>query len=451
MNLLEYPVLPRELSLSKVFTEEKEDILIYNTKTGVKAYPNEDTFEFVKRCRGLLSLKEIISELCALSGDYFSAVQESLSSLMKKMEENGMLQFFPFPLQVPRPEPREVHLYSRIENVSLEVTRSCNLRCKHCYNDSGVRKRNELSFEEIKQLIAQFENTGVLNVMLTGGEPLLHPRLFDIIEYIREHFMSCMLFTNGTLLTEEMVTALKGRVLSVTVSIDGAVPQTHDSFRGVPNSFEKTVRAVKMLKEAGIPVRCSACIHRGNLGEVVDIVRLLEELKVKPDRMRPVSYTGRSEESAVCVSPEEYGNVLEALKQYEKVRKDVKLELPSSLKIKNCGIGRKSIVIRSDGEVAPCPPFPGEVSLGNVRECTLAEIWNDSPFLNVARAVSVLESELCRECVHVSVCRGGCMADYYVKTGNLGCGDPYECAYFRVFDYVPVKVDEESFLSVEGR
>ncbi len=451
MELLEYPVLSRELSLSRVFTREKEDIVIYNAGTGLKAYPNEATFEFVKRCRGLLSLKEIISELCALSGDSFSAVQGSLSPLMKKMEENGMLQLLPSPLQIPRPEPGEVHLYSRIENVSLEVTRSCNLRCKHCYNDSGVQKRNELSFEEIKQLIDELENTGVLNVMLTGGEPLLHPRLFDIIELIRLHSMSCMLFTNGTLLTKEVVTALKGRVLSVTVSIDGAVPETHDSFRGVPNSFEKTVKAVKMLKEAGIPVRCSVCIHKGNLREVTDIVRLLEELKVNPDRMRPVSYTGRSEESAVCVSPEEYGNVLEGLRNYEEVRGHVKIELPSTLRIKNCGIGRRSIVIRSDGEVAPCPPFPDEVSLGNVRERTLAEIWNGSPFLNAARAVSVLESELCRECAHVSVCRGGCIADYYVKTGNLGCGDPFECAYFRVFDYVPVEADNEPFLSVEGR
>ncbi|KYK32125.1 MAG: radical SAM protein [Theionarchaea archaeon] len=448
-----YPVLRKEFSMSRVITKDEDDMVIYDTRTGTTAHLNAAAFEFAKRCRGNKTLREIISELSRIAGEPPQKIEENLSKFLKKMDDNGMLVYTHSPEQV-RPEPCEVNLYSRIENVSFEITRQCNLRCKHCYSNSGVKRDKELTVKEIKKLIDQLANIGVLNVMLTGGEPLLHPHFFDVLTYIRSKPMSCVIFSNGTLITQEVVDTLAEiGVLSVNISVDGAVPETHDAFRGVQGSFEKAVNAITMLREADIAVRCNTSLHKGNIGEFVEITTLLEELGVENSRVYPISYSGRPEKSDIFVTPEEYRRALKRLNQHlVQQGKEVRIELPYSLLLKNCGIGMDSLTIRSNGNVVPCPPFPDDASLGNVREIPLAEIWNNSVFLNEARSINAFEVSPCRECIHVKVCKGGCMADHYRRTGTLGCSDPFQCAYYTVFDdYIPVEIGDKPSISVEMR
>lgn len=451
MELNTYPVLSKELSISKVMTKTHDDLIIYNTKTGMKAYPNEYTYQFAKRCRGDKSLREIISELSRVSREPFEKIQETLSPLVKKMKENKMITWLQTPTTL-RPPPCEINLYSRIENISFEITRMCNLRCKHCYSDSGTERDKKLTFEEIKKLIDDLASIGVFNIMLTGGEPLLHPNIFDIIEYIQLKPMSVMLFTNGTLITKEIVEMLKDTILSLAVSIDGAVPETHDRYRGVKGSFADTVRAINMAKAAGIKVRGNVSIHKGNLNEIVGIIELLKELRVDDYHMLPISFTGRSEPSDIFVTPQEYVKVLKKIKQYEKEHGELKKKYPYSPALTNCGIGVNSLAVRSNGVVVPCPQFPDEVSLGNVRKDSIADIWNNSVFLNKVRSINVFESSMCKMCTHARVCKGGCIADVYARTGILTSGDIYECAYFSVYnDYIPVEIGDQSVVSAEIR
>ena len=107
MDMTEYPVLPGEVSLSRVYTEEGEDNLLYNTKTKVKAHPNAAVYEFAKRCRGDKPLKEIIVELSHISGEPPEDVQKGVLELIKEMEANNMISFVSSPLDTPRPEPVE--------------------------------------------------------------------------------------------------------------------------------------------------------------------------------------------------------------------------------------------------------------------------------------------------------------------------------------------------------
>ena len=446
-----YPVLSKGYSISKVITERGDDMLIYNTTTRIKAYPNAATFEFVKRCRGDKTLEEIIAELSRLSGEPVVAIQKNLSTLITKLKEKEMITFSPSPLNPPRPRPYEASLFRRLPSVIVEITRRCNLHCKHCYNNSGRKREDELTFEEIKKMIDELAGMGVLNIVLTGGEPLLHPHIFDIIEHIRSKPMSCMVFTNGTLITKEIVQKFKElSILSVAASIDSAAPETNDSFRGVPGSFEKTVKAIKMLKKAGISVRVNVCIHKGILNEIVGVLNLFKEWKIDEYTMWPVTYTGRSEESDFTVTPEEYKKVLKQVKAYES--KETRKEFSYSPRQTNCGIGMSSLTVRSNGILTPCPSLPDEISLGDIRKNSIAEIWNNSPFLNRMRRISACENDKCKECSHIKVCQGGCMADIYRRTGTLRYGDPYECAYFEVYsDYIPVEVKRQSRLSVEIR
>ena len=452
MELSNYPVLPQNLCISRVLTHSDDDIVLYNTVTGIKAYPSRDTYEFVKRCRGNKSFEQIVSELSHVSGEPPHKIRHDLSTVLKKMEENCMLTGLPSPLVPPRPPPCEAHLYSRIQNVSFEITHACNLHCKHCYSNAGRKRENELSLKEIKAVITQLFYTGVLNVMITGGEPLLHPELFDVIHYIRSMPMSCILFTNGTLITKDVVKRLKALgVLSVNISLDGACAGTHDTFRGLPGSFEKTVAAIKMLKKAGIPVRCNISIHKNNMDELIDLITLVNQLHVDNYYMWPISYSGRIKKSDSLVAPEDFIKVLKNLKKYEESKKDIKKEFPYNPEMKNCGVGTTELAVRSDGTVVPCPPFPDDLSLGNIREKTLAEIWNDSPLLRKLRSINAYEHSQCKTCRHITVCKGGCIANVYTRDRTLTCGDIFECAYFSVYDdYVPVEISV-SELSAEAR
>jgi len=452
MKLKMYPVLSKELSVSKIITEEGDDIILYNTATRVKAYPNTGTYEFAKRCRGDKLLQEIIVELSRMSGEAPEKVEKDLLPLMKTMEENEMISFIPSPLHPPRSEPREVTLFKRIISIIFDVTNRCNLRCKHCYNDSGTKRDDELTFEEIKKMVDTFADIGVLNMVLSGGEPLLHPHIFDIIEYIRSKPMSCIIFTNGTLITKEVAKRFKElSILSVAISIDGATPETNDSFRGIPKSFEKTAKAIEILKEAEIPVRVNVCLHKGILDEFDDLLNLFRKWEITDYSIWPVSYTGRLEEPDFIITPEEYKKVLKQLKEYESTE-GVKNELPYVPQRINCGTGMSSLTIRSNGAITLCSPFPYEISLGNIRKDSITEIWDNSELLCKIRCINASESEMCKGCRHIKVCQGGCMAHNYRRTGKLECGDPFECAYFDVYsEYTPVVATRQSRLSVEIR
>lgn len=447
-----YPVLSKDISVSKVSTEKEDDIVIYNTATRVKAYPNTGTYEFAKRCRGDKPLKEIIAELSRISKESPETIEKNLLTLIKTMEKNKMISFMPSPLHPPRPEPPEVTLFKRMVSVIFDVTNACNLRCKHCYNNSGAKREDELTFEEIKKAVDTFANIGVLNMVLSGGEPLLHPDLFDIISYIRSKPLSCIIFTNGTLITQEVVNRFKAlSILSVAISLDGATPETNDSFRGIPGSFEKTVKAIKMLKEAEIPVRINVCLHKGILGEIDDLLNLFREWNITEYSVWPVSYTGRSQEPDFVITLEEYKTVLKQLKEYQSAE-GVKNEIPYVPQQINCGAGRGSLTIRSNGTITLCSPFPDEISLGNIRTDSITEIWNNSELLWKIRRINISECEMCRGCNHIKVCQGGCMAHNYQRTGTFMCGDPFECAYFDVYhDYTPVVATRQSRLSVEIR
>jgi radical SAM protein with 4Fe4S-binding SPASM domain len=262
--------------------------------------------------------------------------------------------------------------------------------------------------------------------------------------------MSCIIFTNGTLVTEDVVKKFKELSLSsVAISIDGATPETNDSFRGIPGSFEKTAKAIEMLKKAGIPIRINVCLHKGIIDEFGDLLDLLGKWEISDYGIGPVSYTGRSQEPDFIITLEEYKKVLKQLKEYESSR-GAKNELRYVQERINCGAGLNSLTVRSNGIITLCSPFPDEISLGNIRKDSISEIWDNSELLNKIRCTNVSENEMCRGCRHIKVCQGGCMAHNYRRTGELGCGDPYECAFFEVYnDYTAVEFKRKSHLSVE--
>ncbi len=445
MELTMFPVLEDHISASQIISPGGSELLLYDTVTGARKFPNEAVFNFLNLANGAVSFREIVEELSNQSGESEDKIWPGLSAVTEKLVKNGLLKVSDRPFFPLRKPPPSVRLIQRLENVSFEATRACNLRCKHCYANAGEALTDELSLEEIYALIDQLADVGVLNITFTGGEPLLHPHLFEMMEYARKKPLSVTLFTNATLITPAVAQKLRElSVIRVNVSIDGPDSESHDQFRGMEGAFEKTIRGVKLLKEAGLTIHASTSLTRMNYRKVKEMLKLLKELGVEDSKLWPPTFSGRGNDKEVFITPEEFREVMKAMREFSSEEGKEKEEFRYSKSMENCGVGWSALVIKCNGAVTPCPSFGEEFSLGTIRERSVADIWNNAPLLNRLRAMSVFETEECKGCTLAAVCKGGCIADVYMRTGTFSCHDPYMCVAFEVTkdDFVPVEVDD---------
>lgn len=456
MDLAMYPMLDDHISASEIITPEKNELLIYNTITGKKMFPNRAVFNFLKLGLGTKTFQEITEELSHQSGESFEDIWPKLSELAEQMVADNLLKVVDSPANYPRKPPPSVELKSRLENVSFETTKQCNLRCKHCYTNASAKLQDELTTEEIKGFIDELADIGVLSITFTGGEPLMHPDIVELMKYAKKKPLTVLLFTNGTLLTPDIVKTLKALpVYRVNISIDGPDAETHDSFRGVESAFKSTIEGTKLLRKAHIPVDISISVNKANYKKIKEILQLMYDLGVNQFKLWPVSFSGRPEEKGIFITPEEFRKVMVANREFEfeVLNKKEKEEFRYVTSVKNCGVGSGALAIKCNGVVTACPIFGDDVSFGNIREQSVQDIWNNSPLLNKLRSINVFEIEPCKDCEFAAVCKGGCIGDIYGRSGEFTCYDPYTCVAFDVCkdDFIPIEVDDTptTSLSVE--
>jgi len=158
--------------------------------------------------------------------------------------------------------------------VVWNITRACNLKCVHCYNDSGSRKaKDELSTQEAEEVLRDLAEFGVPSVLFSGGEPLERGDLFDLLGYARGLGLRTVISTNGTLITADVAQRIKERGVSyVGISLDG-IGEINDKFRGVAGAFDKAVKGIKNCQDAGIRVGLRLTLTQRN---VQDLQRLFD-------------------------------------------------------------------------------------------------------------------------------------------------------------------------------
>src|SRR5450631_1271851 len=164
-----------------------------------------------------------------------------------------------------------------------EVTQACDLACVHCRASAQPNRHPlELTTDEGKQLIHQVAELKVPVFVLTGGDPIKRPDLFELIDHARQVGVHVSLTPSATpLLTKDIVVRLKEAGLArPAVSMDGASSETHDAFRGMSGSFTRTLDAVRWANDIGLPVQINTTFSRRNIAEIDKIVSLMEKLKI---------------------------------------------------------------------------------------------------------------------------------------------------------------------------
>lgn len=345
-----------------------------------------------------------------------------------------------------------------------EVTQACDLACVHCRASAQPERHPmELSTQEGKDLIDQIAAMQVPVFVLTGGDPIKRPDLFELIGHARQQGVRVSLTPSATpLLTRETIFRLKEAGLArLAVSMDGACAETHDSFRGMSGSFARTLDAVRWANEAGLPVQINTTFSRRNMGEMDDIVALVDRLKITLWSVFFLVPTGRGKLDDL-LSADEFEQVFARLHSLSMTASfDIKTTeaqhyrrylLQQRAAARRAGThaheqareydaigraprglndGKGFVFISHTGEVYPSGFLP--LSAGSVRQLPLATIYRESPLFRDLRDADKLEGK-CGACEFKQIC-GGSRARAYALTGNPFGQEP--CCSYLPRGYVP--------------
>lgn len=183
--------------------------------------------------------------------------------------------------------------------VIWNLIRRCNLRCKHCYSTStDIDFKDELTTEQVKNTISDLKTAHVPVLILSGGEPLLRPDIFEITAYAKAKGFYVALSTNGTLINESNIEKIKNADYQyVGISIDG-LEEFHDAFRRKEGCFKTSMNAIRLCKEAGIKVGMRLCLTSENFNDLPAILDLMEQQGVDKFYLSHLNYSGRGKRTA---------------------------------------------------------------------------------------------------------------------------------------------------------
>jgi PqqA peptide cyclase len=315
-----------------------------------------------------------------------------------------------------------------------ELTYRCPLHCPYCSNPVTVPNAAELTLPEWIRVLAEARQLGVLQLHLTGGEPLARPDVVSLVTRARELGLYVSLVTSGVGLDAQRANDLARAGLDhVQLSLQDADRTAAEEVAGA-RVVDRKMAAARAVTALGLPLTINVVLHRGNIDRIAPIVDLAAALGADRLELAHTQYYGwgllnraallptreqvLAAEQAVIRARAVHGDALEIVY----VVADYHESYP-----KPCmhGWGRRHIVITPDGRALPCPAAAQIVGLGidNVRQRPLGEIWRDSPAFARFRGAGWMP-EPCRSCPRKEIDFGGCRCQAFALTGDAARTDP---------------------------
>lgn len=282
---------------------------------------------------------------------------------------------------------------NRLMSVLLELTYRCNLDCFFCYNDVSMRGR-ALTFDHYAELLDELASAGVLNLILSGGEPLSHPDFFRIGARARELGFVVRVKSNGHALRGELARRLRDEVdpFVVEVSLHGADAETHDRQTRVAGSFDRLLANIREMLALGLRIKVNSTLTAWNEAQVAEMYAITDDLGVplRFDLQVTPRDDGNREPLAVAPTAEGIARLLRVEDERywraygrgrEAVRQPVDDETQPPPAGKHCGAGSAGLAIDPYGNVYPCVQWRRAV--GNLHEQSIRELWGMEPLRRV--------------------------------------------------------------------
>ena len=350
-------------------------------------------------------------------------------------------------------------IYHYPPNIIWKLTSACNLRCKHCFyytNKSMFNTQNDLTKEEAFNLAKYLvDELNILSVLLTGGEAMLTPYFFDLLKYFKSKNICVNLFSNGTLITEEIADKLSlllnPKYDNIQISLDGPNAKIHDITRG-EGTFFKSINAIKLLNQKGLKTTVACTVTSENVNSLEEFSQIYKNFGIK--ELRLGKYKVFSEEQAyLSPNPDDlFVNFAKLIKKNIPVSKSFftaydflnyplgeelfkKYNPPKKYGCNKLCHNHNKVFISADAKLYLCTSSEtANLCIGDLRKESFEQIWaqrHNHPLFKPR------VDFVCKKCQYSKWCNAGCAALACLNTGN-SCNAPTECLYQHKLEKVNV-------------
>ena len=368
------------------------------------------------------------------------------------MENNAPGHPHQHPVGGPLKQPDTDKSPGQLRLVAWETTRNCNLSCVHCRASATMGPfSGELDTQAAFKLLDEIAQVGSPIIILTGGEPLLRPDIFDIAKYGTQKGLRMTMAPNGTLITPENAKKMvDSGIQRISISIDGATKKAHDTFRGVSGAYDGALNGIALAKSVDLEFQVNTTITKTNLDQIPAILKLAESLGAVAHHIFLLVPTGRGKYiTDQEIDAQEYEETLNwfydqmdktpmqlkatCAPHYYRIMRQRARQEGKTISFQTHGMdavtrgclgGTGFCFISHQGVVQPCGFL--DLNCGDVTQASFSDIWHHSEHFITLRNYKNLKGK-CGSCEYKHVC-GGCRARAFEATGDYLSEEPL-CAY----------------------
>lgn len=406
---------------------EKLNTGVVDTLTGRTKFLPKDLYRTLLKCNGLFS------------SDFMLFNDKDRANFVA-LEQQGLVEGF-IEQQKPLRKEQEYKQFNNryIASAHWSITGRCNYRCRHCYMNAPTGKLGELTLEQCKTIIDGFARCGIYSVSLTGGEPLIHPHFWEIVEYlVNKKICITQIYSNGFLINEAFFEKCSelGVKPEIALSFDGTEGQ-HEWLRNVPDARMHLERALRLCQKYGFSTFVEYCLHKGNRHCVRDSINYLDKFGVHNFKLYSLMVKGEGVNlAAYALSDAEIWDTVMQYLSYYKADRPKMIVMLQGLVLKQgkyacayckhvpkagidnyciCGHARNYMHIEASGRALPCNPITNAEQLvakfPNLLETSMEKVLSDSFYMEAIGLTLkdfVEHNQECASCPHILNCVGGC-------------------------------------------
>lgn len=296
----------------------------------------------------------------------------------------------------------------RLTRVHIDISSRCNEKCIHCYIPIA-NKCSIMTAAMFELILNQCRELNVLNLTLSGGEPMINPSLKFFLLKCREYNFSVNLLSNLTLLSDDLLEVISDNpLICVQTSLYAMDADVHDKVTGIKGSYQKTISAIHCLHARNVPMQINCSIMKQNIRYYKDVLRFSESLNIEADADYSLfgCYDSSCSNLTCRLSTDEVEYIIKERLSDSLKNKNVGLKIENKDTAPSapiCPVCKHSLCISNNGNVYPCEGWQSLV-LGNLEKCSLKEIWEDEPMTRQLRNLTIKDFPQCHGCADKKFC-----------------------------------------------